>query len=107
MLRVSVLQGEQSSAEALPSAAALLCSRRYLPVIRDVRSKFDESDGGVYHAGRWAPQYELDLAPGDALVLPAGMMHETRVRDDAEECTVSSAPATQMQEPKSKVQGGG
>ena len=40
----------------------------------------DTSDGGVYSSGRWAPEYEARVGPGEALVFPPGYLHETFVR---------------------------
>ena len=50
---------------------------QFSPALNSVFDKFDEFDGGIYRAQKWAPEYNFEVAEGEVVVFPPGYFHET------------------------------
>lgn len=63
------------------------------PEVHSVVDSFDSHDGGIYKSGRWFPEYEFDVNPGECFVFPPGYLHETFIKEDQnweDPCTVAA-----------------
>ena len=65
-----------------------------MPAVESAEQIVDEEDSGVYATGRWKPEYEVTLRPGEAIVFPPGYMHETYVHPDDNDGSSSAASAS-------------
>jgi len=61
------------------------------PETNTIFDSFDSFDAGIYREGKWKPEYDFEVGPGQCFIFPPGYVHETYVHPkDNDQCAVAS-----------------